>query len=367
MPVGMNLKSEPYASDIAAPEAGYDVAAYCRLHDVPYVDRIGPLSLERFVDYAEWYIKELVPDISDATVTQVSTAADGFGVSFAESESRIARTVVVATGTLPYASIPGELAGLPADLVSHSSDHHQLGQFRGRTVAIVGAGQSALETAALLHESGADTKLLARRPAIQWLDRNPEQLGHLGHVRRPTTKLCEGWHCAVWNSPDAFRLLPRDTRVAKAKTVLGPAGAWWLRERVEGKLEVLTASRIREAVPRGSGLRLLFDDERRSSLDVDHVVAGTGFRVDVARLGFLPQSLLARIETLSRYPVLTRSCESTVPGLYFVGAHAAVSLGPSERFLAGTHNCVRQLSRSVIRRLAVARPDAPGRRITTAP
>jgi FAD-dependent urate hydroxylase len=109
---------------------------------------------------------------------------------------------------------------------------------------------------------------------------------------------------------------------------------------------------------------LLLDDQHRSTLDVDHVIAGTGFRVDVARLGFLSSSLLARIETLGRYPVLTRSCESTVPGLYFAGAHAAVSLGPSERFLAGTHNCVRQLGRSVVRRLAEARSGARGRRIT---
>jgi hypothetical protein len=48
--------------------------------------------------------------------------------------------------------------------------------------------------------------------------------------------------------------------------------------------------------------------------------------------------------------VLTRAGESTVPGLYFVGAPAAFSLGPSMRFIAGTHNVARQLVRSVAQR-----------------
>jgi hypothetical protein len=63
----------------------------------------------------------------------------------------------------------------------------------------------------------------------------------------------------------------------------------------------------------------------------------------------LPEELRARIATLGGYPVLTRAGESTVPGLYFVGASAAFGLGPSMRFIAGTHNVARQLTRSVVR------------------
>ena len=64
------------------------------------------------------------------------------------------------------------------------------------------------------------------------------------------TKLCEGWHCAFWNTPDAFRRLPQDMRITKARTVLGPSGSWWLKDRVEGVVEVLTGHRVREAEPR---------------------------------------------------------------------------------------------------------------------
>lgn len=365
MPVGMNLKSEPYASGIAAPSGSYDVAEYCRQHGLPYVNRIGPVSLERFTGYAGWYAKELAPDVSDVNATLVNQTGDGFGVAFAETESLTAKSVVVATGVLPHAHVPAELAGLPSDLLSHSADHRDLSVFKGREVAVVGAGQSALEMAALLHEAGANTTLIVRAPKVAWVDPNPEQISGLGHIRRPTTKLCEGWHCAVWNSPDAFRLLPRDMRVTKARTVLGPAGAAWLKSRVEGVVEVLGGCQVVKAVPIGSRVRLELDGERQA-LEVDHVIAGTGFRIDLGNLGFLPAELRAKIETLNGFPVLSRACESSVPGLYFVGAAAAVSLGPSQRFLAGTHNSVRQLTKSVARRHATTSAETADRRITAA-
>ncbi len=366
MPVGMNLKSEPYASGIAAPSGKYDVAEYSRQHGFPYVNRVGPLSLERFTGYANWYAKELVPDVHDVTATMVNRTDHGFGVAFAQTQSLTARNVVVATGVLPHAHIPAELAGLPSDLLSHSADHRNLDVFSGRDVAVVGAGQSALETAALLHEAGANATLIVRGPKVAWVDPNPERISALGHIRRPTTKLCEGWHCAVWNSPDAFRRLPRDMRVTKARTVLGPAGAAWLKHRVEGVVEVLPGRTVVKAEPTGSRVRLVLDGQP-GTVEFDHVIAGTGFRIDVANLGFLPAELRAKIETLNGFPVLSRACESTVPGLYFVGAPATVSLGPSQRFLAGTHNTVRQLTRSLARRRGSAGAETADRRITATP
>lgn len=355
MPVGMNLRSEPYGSEIASPKAGYDVSAYCRLRGLAYVERLGPLSIERFLDYADWYTEQWVPEVSDVTVTDVTAADGGFRVAFADAAPLTVRKVVVATGILPYATIPGELSGLPSDLVSHTADHHHLDRFRGRRVAVVGGGQSALETAALLHEAGADTRVVMRGPAVNWLEPNPERLSRLGRIRRPVNNLCEGWHCVVWNSPAAFRRLPQDMRIMKARTVLGPAGAWWLKDRVDGVVEVLTEHHVRAAVPNGSGVRLLIDPPNRSPVDVDHVIAGTGFRIDIARLRFLAEGLRAAISTLDGYPVVTRAGESTVPGLYFAGAPAAVSLGPSVRFIAGTHRSARQLARSVACRSKVRR------------
>jgi hypothetical protein len=128
---------------------------------------------------------------------------------------------------------------------------------------------------------------------------------------------------------------------------------------------MLEKTQVRTAEPSGSGVRLLLDGPAQSSLEVDHVIAGTGFHVDIARLAYLPEDLRARITTFSGYPVLTRSGESTVPGLYFTGAPAAFGLGPSMRFIAGTHNVAAQIARSVGRRAKGSKgwplPSGPSR------
>jgi FAD-dependent urate hydroxylase len=348
MPVGMYLKSEPYGSDMSCPQAGYDLEGYSRSEGIEGIGRGTPLPLEQFLDYAGWYIKQLVPDTSDVTATQVKAVNGGFRVAFADAEPVAARSVVIATGVLPHFYIPDELSGLPSELVSHTADHHQLNQFRGRRVAVVGAGSSALETAALLHEAGAETKLVVRSPDFPVWGTKPLPLTPL--VRLRNNRLCEGWKCPFWNSPTAFRRLPRSVRAEKARTVLGPLGAWWLRPRVEGVIDIQRSTHVRGAEPSGRGVRLRLDGPSRSSLEVDHVIAGTGFRVNLARLAYLPEELRVRIATFGGYPVLTRAGESTVPGLYFVGSPAAFGLGPSMRFIAGTHNVASQLARSVARR-----------------
>src|SRR5579864_1174591 len=73
MPLGLFLKSEPYGSVISAGTQGYDIANYSLLHGfTDYVDRVGPLSLERFLGYADWFTRRLVPGVQDLTVTSVT-------------------------------------------------------------------------------------------------------------------------------------------------------------------------------------------------------------------------------------------------------------------------------------------------------
>jgi len=347
MPAGMYLKSEPFGSDMSCPQAGYDLEGYCRSERVDGIGRGIPLPLERFLDYSGWYIKHLVPDCSDVRVSEIKAVDGGFCVAFADAEPVAARNVVIATGVLPHFHVPAELAGLPAELVSHTADHRRFDCFKDRRVAVVGAGSSALETAALVHEAGGEVQLVMRCPGSPVWGTRAVPLTVLTRLR--DNKLCEGWKCPFWNSPAAFRRLPPSVRVAKARTVLGPLGAWWLKDRVEGVIEILGQTHVRGAEASGSGVKLLLDGPTRSSLEVDHVIAGTGFRIDLARLTYLPEQIRARIATLGGYPVLTRCGESTVPGLYFAGAPAAFSLGPSMRFIAGTHNLAGHLARSVVR------------------
>jgi FAD-dependent urate hydroxylase len=368
-PIGMLMKSEPYGSAIAAPDGkNYDVAAYCRLHGLDdYSDRIGPLTLERFLDYGDWYTKELVPDVRNNTVTELTSVDGGFRATFADSSPVTARQVVVATGVLPYRHIPAELAGLDSALVTHTADHRDLGEFKGRRVAVVGGGQSALETAALLHEGGAEVQVIARKKALHWTSPTPAHISPLGHLRRPVTKLCEGWYCVLWNSPAGFRRLPESMRIKQARAVLGPGGSWWLKERVEGVVDVLTGHRVREATPENGGVRLALDGPERSSVSVDHVIAGTGFRIDIARLPFMPDVLSSAIKTLNGHPLVSRAGETSVPGLYFAGAPTVLSIGPSSRFVAGTHTLSGPLARSVARRAGAGNKRAEPEKQALAP
>jgi FAD-dependent urate hydroxylase len=357
MPDGMLMKSEPYASTIASPNGKYSVAAYCASHGLDYVDRVGPLTRQRFLDYADWYTEQLVPGVRDQTVTDVTPVDGGFRVTFADAAPIFTHLVIVATGVLPHQYIPAELAGLPGDLVTHTAQHQDLGVFKGRRVAVVGGGQSSLETAALLHEAGASVQVIARVPQLDWNAPNPAQRSLMEHITRPVTQLCEGWRCYFWNTPQAFRILPENYRITKARTVLGPSGSWWLKERVDGVVDVLTGRGIREAAAHGSGVRLVLDGPGQTLVDADHVIAGTGFRIDLARLPFLPEPLRLAVKSLNGHPLVSRAGQTSVPGLYFAGAPTVLSIGPSARFIAGTHTLAALLAKSVARRARAGRKN----------
>jgi thioredoxin reductase len=357
VPDGMLMKSEPYASAIASPDGEYSLAAFSAAHGLDYVDRVGPVTRDRFVEYVDWYAERLVPGVQDETVTEVTPVDGGFRVSFADAGPVTAGQVIVATGVIPYHYLPAQLAGLPDHLLTHTAKHIALDDFKGRKVAVVGAGQSALETAALLHETGADVQIIARSPQLNWNEKNPGYVSTLGHVKRPVVPLCEGWRCAFWNTPAAFRVLPEGYRIQKARTVLGPSGAWWLKDRIDGVIDVLTGHGVKEAVAKGSGVRLVLDGPGQPEIDADHVIAGTGFRVGLERLPFLPEHLRSVIKTVNNHPVVSRSGETSVTGLYFAGAPTVVSIGPSARFVAGTFTLAAQLARSAARHARAGRND----------
>lgn len=359
VPDGMLMKSEPYASTIASPDGKYTLAAFSAAQGLDYVNRVGPVTRDRFVEYVDWYTERLVPGVQDETVAEVTPVDGGFRVSFADAAPVTARRVVVATGVIPYHYLPAQLGGLPDDLLTHTAKHIELDDFKGRKVAVVGAGQSALEAAALLHETGANVQIIARTPQLSWNVKNPDYVSTLGQVKRPVVQLCEGWRCAFWNTPAAFRALPESYRIQKARTVLGPSGAWWLRDRVHGVIDVLTGHGVKEAVAKGSGVRLILDGPGQPEIDADHVIAGTGFRVGLDRLPFLPEHLRSVIKTVNNHPVVSRSGETSVPGLYFAGAPTVISNGPSARFVAGTFTLSALLAKSAARRV---RTDAKDKR-----
>ncbi len=107
MPAGMILKSEPYASDLSAPNAGYLARDYCAQAEEVYHDRVIPLSREQFVDYGSWFAGQLVPDLEETEIDSLSrSSGGGFQLRTAQGEQFRAARVVVATGIIPFAYVP---------------------------------------------------------------------------------------------------------------------------------------------------------------------------------------------------------------------------------------------------------------------
>jgi hypothetical protein len=364
MPEGMFLKSQGFASNLSAPDGTHTLEAFCQATGRPYASYGLPVPLDTFVAYGQWFRAELVPDIEEVLVTDVARRDGGFELSLANSEQVRARKVVIAIGVEHFAYVPEPLSALPATVCTHASAHTDLSAFRDREVIVVGAGQSALESAALLHENGAKVTLVARKDNIRWngVPLNPER-PLLQRLREPESGLGSGW--ATWfysNHPDWFRHLPRSTRVSRARTALGPAGASWLRSRVEGQFPALTGLSVKSAKVDGSRVVLGLGGTDGSSreLTADHVIAGTGYRTDLTRLSFLGSQIRSGLQTVpgTGSSVVGRDYQSSVPGLYVMGPAVAPTMGPVMRFVFGSEHAATTVARPLIGGSAAGRSRA---------
>jgi FAD-dependent urate hydroxylase len=347
MPAGMYLKSEGCASSLSDPDGRVTLGAHCLEQGLEYGDYAVPVPLDTFVSYGLAFQERLVPNMVPTEVVALGTTTGGFRLRLAEGEDVLARRVVLAVGVGHFAHVPAILERLGPELASHSSAHADLGAFKGRQVTVIGAGQSALETAALLHEHDVDVRVLVRGSSVAWNaypDPKPRSLPQ--RLRRPMSGLGPGlrpWFCST--KPNLFYHLPRATRLHAVRTTLGPAGAWWLRDRMIDRIPVLLDHIVRTAQVQGARVHLQIENGDGSmEMTCDHVIAGTGYRVDLRRLAFLEPALLARIRHVEQTPALSTSFESSVPGLYFVGLAAANCFGPVMRFVYGASYTARRLT-----------------------
>ncbi|GAB3543833.1 thioredoxin reductase [Actinopolyspora lacussalsi] len=347
MPRGMYLKSQGFASNLSDPHASHTLEKFCRETGRAYADIGIPVSLETFLEYGAWFERHHAPDVEQVLVEDVRSVGDHYELELTDGRSATARNVVIATGVEHFTRVPDVLAQLPAHLASHSSAHVDLGVFRDREVAVVGSGQSALETAALLRESGASVRIIARASDIVWNGLPPTDDKSLRRrLREPEAGLGSGW--ATWfysEHPDLFRRLPVSTRVRLARTAMGPAGAWWLRERVDGRIPMLLDRQLDWADPTGDRLRLgLRRGGETTTLTLDHIISATGYRPDLGRLPFISPELRGRVGTLDRAPRVDPGYQSTVPGLYFIGPAVTPTFGPVMRFVYGADHAARAVT-----------------------
>lgn len=229
----------------------------------------------QWMDYLRWYRKVLDLPVENRTeAVAVDPVSGGLAVRLDGpngGETVHARRLVLATGRegIAVPRLPAWADGLPADRVSHTSDAIDFAALAGRSVAVVGYGASAFDNAAEALEAGAaSVVLLARR-------REMPRVNKFKGVVYPGFTL--GFPLLA--PQDRWRLLTYlfDERVA-------PPRAAVLRVCDDPRFAAATGADVTAAAPEAGCLRL---ETGAGRFDVDHVILGTGFRIDLAGSGLL--------------------------------------------------------------------------------
>lgn len=349
MPEGMNLRSHWRASNLAHPQKGYEFDHFLKTSSYPL--RL-PVPIQAFIDYGVWFQKQAVPTVDETYVASIEQQGGLFQLTLVDGRRVSSRAVVMAIGLRYYAHRPEEFAQLPTDLMSHTVEYAGFSQFDGKHVAVLGSGQSAVESAALLHEAGAVVHLISRHK-IHWLgpDRSDER-SLWQKIRRPWAGIAPGWkNWILEHFPYFFYRFPQERKDHYIETRYQAAASDWLRERVIGKVHIYEYAQIGKVAVSEGQVELHLSNNQ--VVKADHFLLATGYKVDLKRLPMIHPSLLDMIQLDDRnIPVLNHWFESSVPGLYFIGITALRNFGPLFRFVVGTKAAAERVSRAAARHVA---------------
>lgn len=351
MPDGMLLRSFWWATNISDPKKQYGLEQFCHVTDQPLID---PMASKTVINYGLWFYRQAIRNADQTYVRTVERQENQFTLTLDDGRMIVCKAVVMAPGLSYYVHRPYEYSHLPSEVLSHTADHCTFKDLAGKSVVIIGGGQSALETAALAHESGAHVQLVTRSPLV-WITESasfPEHRPFLERLRRPKAGIAPGWfNWQLERFPYLFQSLPRTTkdRILRGIGSYGPMGAAWLKPRVIGQVDLYELQRVEHIRDTDNGAEVTLSNNK--VLTADHIILGTGYQVDVKRLPMLHPSLLSQIKTYRSAPILNNSFESTVPGLYFTGFSSVKSCGPLYRFILGTDAAARQVASAVSRHL----------------
>ncbi len=348
MPEGMYLRSYWWATNLSDPQKKYSFERYFEAKGIDLATVPDPITLEMFVDYALWFQKNAVPDLDETYITHIERKDEQFVVTLEDGRVVSSNTVVMAPGLHYYRYVPEEYEGLPSTLLSHSSDHNKLSHFEGKRVAVIGRGQAALETAALLAEANADVQLISRSP-LRWVKVASGKLPPwLQSIRSPKAMMGSGWtNLLLEKYPYIFHRAPQNRKDIMVDTTHGSAGSHWLKPRLFGKVTMHESTNVKQVEAADNVVKMTLSNEE--VLEVDHILLGTGFHSDVKRLTMLDEALIDSIQTYKGSPVLNSWFESNVPGLYFIGYSAVRSFGPYYRFVTGVEAAAKRVALAAAR------------------
>jgi cation diffusion facilitator CzcD-associated flavoprotein CzcO len=362
MPKGMRLRSPWIATHLADPEGRFSLDVFARQAGLEPQDQ---LPIERFVEYAEWFSRQAVPDLEQRKVVRVESAEPGFRLLLEDEDVVHARRVVVAMGLANQDFRPPQFTGFEPALVSHTCEHAGLDKWCGKRVAVVGRGQSACESAMLLRQAGSKVDLICRGE-VRWIGLAPGAAERARDWRWRLRELLQAPSAVgpfPWSwlneLPGIERRLPGSLRSSIAARSLRAAAARWVLAGLDG-VEVKAGRAVRRVSRQGEGVAIELDDGVHS---YDHVLLGTGYRIDIAKLGVLSPDLLGQVACRGGSPVLRAGFESSVAGLHFVGASAVESYGPLMRFIAGAGYAGRSVARAALARGRWARRASGGTQV----
>ena len=350
MPKGMHLKSDGFASNLYDPKNSYTLRRYCQEQGLNYSDNMLPVELATFVKYGIAFRSRFVPNLRTNNVLNIDKISSGFSLTLDNDDIITARRVVVASGIRHFRYIPAGLKAFSAEHVTHSSDHHDLAPFRNRDVVVVGAGASATDIAALLLDNGANVQLISREPVVRFHNGGEADRSLFQKIRHPSSGIGPGLRTRFYcDAPWLFHHLPENLRLLAVRRTLGPAGGWFMRDRVIGRIPLLVGSSLEDAMIKRDRIHLKIRKTEGTlhELVADHVIAATGFKSDLRRLDFLAAQICSGLKAVDNTPVLSSSMESSVPGLYFMGAIAANSFGPVMRFAFGARFAATRIARAL--------------------
>ncbi len=292
-------------------------------------DEHDPIPISVFLDHTEWFREQKGLEVEDVHVDTLMRLEGRFVATLADGGTITADKVLAAPGIAHFAHLPAWYDDLPADRRTHTSERVTFDDLAGARVAIIGGRQSAYEWAALLCDHGAERVDVVHRhdtPAfekVSWafVDAYVDQ-----------TEAHRGW----------WRALPPENRQAIAsefwrvgRLTLEP----WLTPRLDPR--VVTSRphvEVVQVVVGHEGVRLTLS--HGDVLEVDHVIAASGYAADLAAVPYLA-GVLDGVSVTDGFPDLSPGFETTLPGLFVTGFAATRDFGPFYGFTKGCPSAAR--------------------------
>jgi FAD-dependent urate hydroxylase len=293
-------------------------------------DQHDPIPISVFLDYTDWFREQKKLDVEQVLVESLTKPDGHFVAEVSDGSTVIAEKVLAAPGVAHYAQLPPWYTEVPSERRSHTSERVTFDDLSGARVAIIGGRQSAYEWAALLCDHGAATVDVVHRhdtPAfekVSWAFVDP-------YVEQ--TEAERGW----WRGLPAAR---QQEIALEFWTVGRLTLEHWLTPRLD---PTVVTSRPRAhvvSVTAGpmSAVRLALSDG--DVLEVDHVVAASGYRADLSAVPYL-DGVLDRVSVTDGFPDLSPGFETTLPGLFVTGFSATRDFGPFYGFTKGCPSAAR--------------------------